>query len=296
MNPQPKISIITPSYNQGRFIEETIKSVLDQGYPNIELIIIDGGSTDNTVEILKKYDGKIKWVSEKDRGQSDAIIKGFMVASGEILTWLCSDDIYLPGALSKIAGHFEANPKLALLFGKSHYIDEAGKLVGEYPTGEFDHEEMATFNMISQPSAFFTKEAYINSGGLDVELTYAMDYDLWLRITKEGRVEYIPEFLSSYRLHDKSKTVSNFHALKQSKEILDTVRKYFSFSPLNRIYVYSYLLIKDNLPCPIKSLSPVIIPTAAVLTIILSIKYNKGISLRELRSVNIENIAKILKG
>lgn len=292
MKPQPKISIITPSYNQGRYIEETIESVLAQDYPDIEYIVVDGGSTDETIDILKKYDAKLRWISEKDNGQSDAIIKGFKMAKGEIIAWLCSDDIYLPGAVTRIVEFFKSNGDVGLVYGKSHYIDEEGKVTGEYPSAGFDAERMAVFNMISQPSAFFKKEAYDKAAGVDVALTYAMDYDLWLRLAKVAKVEYLREFFSSYRLHRESKTVSNVHALKQSKEILDTVQKHFGFAPLNRVYVYSYLSIKERLSS-----------TSSILTIFLAIfstlslylKLNRGIRLADLKSLSFENLFKIFK-
>ena len=296
MKSQPKISIITPSYNQGQYIEETINSVLSQDYPHIEYIVVDGGSTDNTLDILKKYDGKILWISEKDNGQSDAIIKGFKMAKGEIFAWLCSDDLYLPGAIKRIVEYFEIHPNVGLLYGKSHYIDEDGKGIGEYPTAEFDFERMATFNVVSQPSAFFKKEAYLQAGGVDVGLSYAMDYDLWLRVVKKSQIEYLPEYLSSYRLHEESKTVSDIHALKQSKEILDCVRKHFGFAPLSRVYAYSYLYCKEKVSSPIDRLSFITIPLAILLSIMLYIKLNKGIRLKDLKMINIENLGKIIKG
>ena len=125
----PLVSIVTPSYNHGRYIEETIQSVLNQDYPNLEYLVIDGGSSDNTVEILKKYEGRLTWISEKDRGQADAINKGFRMANGEILAWLNSDDTYLPGAVQHSVRYLEAHSEVAMLYGEGYHIDAEGEFI-----------------------------------------------------------------------------------------------------------------------------------------------------------------------
>ncbi len=132
----PLVSIITPSFNQGHFIEETIQSVLDQDYPNIEYLVIDGGSTDNTVEILRKYEGRLKWISEPDGGQSHAINKGFRMARGEIVAWLNSDDTLLPGAITKAAGHLAANRETMMVYGEGYLMDHHSQITGRFPATE----------------------------------------------------------------------------------------------------------------------------------------------------------------
>ncbi|MEE8574067.1 MAG: glycosyltransferase family 2 protein, partial [Thermodesulfobacteriota bacterium] len=249
--------------------------------------------TDSTLEILKRYEGNLKWVSEKDLGQTDALIKGFSMATGKILAWINSDDIYIKGAIKKVAEFFTENPDVALLYGKSHYIDETGKNIGEYPTEEFDMKKLPYFNFICQPSVFFRKSVYKTSGGLDRTLSYTMDYDLWIRIAEKERVAYLPEFLSSYRLHEESKTVSESHTLGRTREALETARKLFGWAQPNRVYVYSYSLIKNALPSFLAKISIITTPLALLYSIFLYLILNKGIKAADLKTINIENIFKM---
>lgn len=297
MDRLPKISIITPSYNQGQYIDETIKSVLDQDYPNIEYIVVDGGSNDKTVEILKSYGKTINWISEKDNGQTDAIKKGFEMSTGELIAWLNSDDVYLPGAVSRAVDFLRNHPEVALVYGKSYYIDSQGKRVGEYPTGPFDPKLLPEFNFISQPSVFFRREAYISVGGLDADLHYSMDYDLWSRLSKEYVLEYIEDYLSLYRLHGESKTVAERHQLDNSKETLELTLKNFGRAPANRVYLYCFLMLKKYLPFSAGRIPLLTVPLALVWTIAKFLRLNRGIIRREdLRALSLENLKKIIFG
>ncbi len=204
----PKISIVTPSFNQGEFLEETIQSVLDQNYPSLEYIVIDGGSTDQSKSILKKYDKRLTyWVSEKDSGQSEAINKGFKKATGEITSWLCSDDLYEKDTLKTVAELFNVYPDAALLHGKTILFDSVGKELIKGATPEDLALKYFAVIPYPQPSSFFRKSALDQVGYLDESLHFGMDYELLLRIALNYPIQSVEQILSRYRLHDQSKTV-----------------------------------------------------------------------------------------
>jgi glycosyltransferase involved in cell wall biosynthesis len=205
----PKLSIITPSYNQGRFLEETILSVLDQNYQNLEYIIIDGGSSDNTLEVIKRYEGDLAfWLSERDRGQSDAINKGFRRATGEIITWLNSDDVYLPHTLQHVAEYFD-NPEVALIHGKTILY---GNGIKEQIRGACEQDlEVQYLARIPfpQPSSFFRRQVLLEQGYLDESFYSMMDYDLLVRIALNYKLKRVEDIFSRYRLHEGCKTLSS---------------------------------------------------------------------------------------
>jgi glycosyltransferase involved in cell wall biosynthesis len=207
----PKISIVTPSYNQGRFIEETIRSVLLQGYPNLEYIIIDGGSTDNSVEIIKKYEPWLTyWVSEPDRGQSHGINKGFEKAAGEVFGWLNSDDYFHPGALGTLMTFRQAHLDAVAWAGAGVYVDINGaplhrgapRVGNKAQIGDWEYG--ACFY---QPSCLFSAELFHAVGGLDEGLHIALDIDLWLRFAETGRFAAIDEVISYSRMYPEIKSL-----------------------------------------------------------------------------------------
>jgi glycosyltransferase involved in cell wall biosynthesis len=204
----PKISIVIPSYNQGRFLDQTIKSVLDQNYSPLEIFIIDGGSTDNTIDVIRKYEsGLTGWVMEKDNGQSDAINKGFKKCTGEIVTWLCSDDLYTPGALQKVADAFQKLPAdTGLIHGNSEIF--LGDNVVNYDKGygAWPIERQLSGMTFPQPSAFFRKTTLDRAGLLNERLHFGMDYDLFARMRMITNFHYVDFFFSRYRLHNESKS------------------------------------------------------------------------------------------
>ena len=208
MNQIPKISIITPSFNQGQYIEQTIDSVLSQNYPNLEYIIIDGGSTDNTVEIIKKYEKYLKyWVSEPDKGQSHAINKGFKMATGDIIAWLNSDDYYLPEAFEFVAKKFEQNPNIDIIYGDVINFTDKKELY--YKVKEFESLDFLSRISIHQPGVFWRRKLLDEVGLLDETLHYAMDYDLWMRLFFNYKSMKINKPFAKFRMHENSKTSAN---------------------------------------------------------------------------------------
>lgn len=205
--PWPRISIVTPSYNQGQFIEETIRSVLLQGYPNLEYFIFDGGSTDESVEIIRKYAPWLSyWVSEPDRGQSDAINKGLERSTGEVWAWLNSDDTYLSRAFQEAVTVLDAHPSVAFVYAKSLQTDAEGRAIG--PQGEpFNLLKLLTIhNMIRQPAAFIRRYCAEQVGPLNIDFHYVMDWDYWLRLLLVGDVWFEPALWSTHKFHPTAKT------------------------------------------------------------------------------------------
>lgn len=205
-----RVSIVTCSYQQGRFIEATMRSVLGQGFANLEYIVMDGASTDGTQAVLQRYKSFCsRVVSEPDRGQTDALIKGFELATGDIMGWLCSDDLLLPGALDTVERYFHEHPDAMAVYGDALWIDEGGKVLRtkrEMPFNRFvflyDH------NYIPQPSMFWRRSLYEQVGGLDRDFDMAMDSDLWERFSRVTRIRHIPQLLSCMRFYEEQKTRS----------------------------------------------------------------------------------------
>jgi len=236
--PSPLVSIVTPSFNQGKFIEQTIQSVLSQDYRNLEYIVVDGGSSDNTLDVLRKHEGELKWISERDDGQSAAINKGFRLAKGEILAWLNSDDVYLPGAISKAVEYLAENRDVMMVYGEGNIIDEDGRIKSRFPhtQSRFDLWRLIHWgDYILQQSTFFRRDIFDSIGMLDETLHYGMDWDLFIRIGERFRVGYLPEYLACIREYADSKTAGG--GLGRFRELTGVVRRYqvgsFPFSYWN---------------------------------------------------------------
>ena len=228
MNEQPLVSIITPSFNQARYIEATIRSVLSQDYPNIEYIIVDGGSTDETVAIIKKHtlesDSLLSvqkqasaiqsrsiawWVSEKDKGQTDAINTGFARATGQILAWLNSDDTYEPGAISAAVKYLQEHPEVGMVYGDCNYINEDGRVIGKFGSAQTDYRLLRQgYAHIPQQTMFFRADLWKQVGPLDPSFYFAMDYDLWTRLAARTVLQYVPQLWANFRLHTSGKTIA----------------------------------------------------------------------------------------
>lgn len=224
----PLVSIVTPSYNQGRFIGETIESVLTQDYPRIEYRVVDGGSDDNTLDVLRSFGDRVQWVSEPDRGQSHAINKGMNRATGEVVTWLCSDDVLHPGAVRRGVEALAVNPEAALVFGDADYIDATGRHVLTYEGWPFSLEQVleSARNPVSQAASFIRAGHWNTVGGLREELHALMDLDLWLRLALRAPLVYVPETWASARLHPLSKSVGG--GVRNAEAILRIVSDFFA--------------------------------------------------------------------
>jgi len=245
MQDLPHISVITPSFNQGKYIERTIKSVLEQGYPNLEHIIIDGGSTDGTAEIVKRYEKHLVWICERDNGQSDAINKGIRMATGDIICYLNTDDKFEPGALKTVGNILAQDPSVMWLSGRCRIIDEHDReirrVISEYKNFLLDHYSyrlLLITNLISQPSTFWRRQIVEELGLFDESEHLAMDYEYWLRIGKRYSPKTVNRCLSSFRIHQSSKSAGSF--LKMPRHELLIARKYSKSNLLNIMHLLNY--------------------------------------------------------
>lgn len=246
MSTLPSISIITPTLNQGHFIERTIRSVLAQEYPRLEFIVIDGGSTDGTIGILRKYAAKLRWISEPDTGQSDAINKGLRMATGDIVAYLNSDDLYEPEALHRVARYFTDHPDIRWATGKCRIIDEQDREVRKAITlyknlllRWYSYSLLLVTNPISQPATFWRRSVLAEVGSFSEREHLVMDYEFWLRIGRMYEPGILNDYLAGFRVYASSKTSSSF--LKTFRREMEIARNYSSSIVLNGLHRLSYL-------------------------------------------------------
>ena len=200
------VSIITPSYNQALYLEQTIQSVLEQDYPRIEYIVVDGASTDDSFEIIKKYNDRLAyWISEKDSGQAEAINKGFARAKGEILAWLNSDDYYLPNTISAVVKCFEEYPEVVMVYGDMLAVDGDGQTINIQKYKQLSLQDLLCFQIVGQPSVFFRRSALEKTGLLDISFHFMLDHHLWIRLAQQGRILHVPQVWSAARYHPQAK-------------------------------------------------------------------------------------------
>jgi glycosyltransferase involved in cell wall biosynthesis len=242
MTPSLLITIVTPSLNQSRFLEETIQSVIRQDYPYIEHIVIDGGSTDGSIDVIKKYDQHISyWVSEPDTGQSSAINKGFAKATGQIFAWLNSDDLLMPSAIRIAAQYLMKYPDIGVVYGDRLHIDSKGNVIGINQGPSYKQNMFKRNFTLPQETVFFRKEIFEKVGGLDEALHFAMDFDLWCKMCKITNMRHIPFFMGCFREHESAKSIAVHRseendAVKYLKEHDEVYSKHFN----------------DSLPPPLK--------------------------------------------
>lgn len=209
MPKQPLVSIITPSYNQARYLHKTIESVLDQDYSPIEYLLVDGGSTDGSLEIIRRYQKQFTWwVSEKDQGQADAINKGLKHAKGQVVAWLNSDDYYLPGAIKKAVACLRVNANISMVYGDVLAVNAKDEYLNLLRYKQYNLQDLMCFNIIGQSSVFIRQEYLRSAGWLDLSYRYLLDHQLWLRLAKLAPILYLPQTLSATRFHSQSKNIA----------------------------------------------------------------------------------------
>jgi glycosyltransferase involved in cell wall biosynthesis len=222
MDSKPLISIITPSYNQAGFLEACIQSVLTQDYTHIEYLIVDGGSQDGSVEIIRRYQDRITWwVSEKDKGQADAFNKGLNKATGKYIGWLNSDDLYMDNAVAQAIDFLEANPELAFVFGNVQSIDENGNITNIMRYSDWQLPDLMRFKMIGQPAVFMRADLVKKVGGLDTGYHFLLDHQLWLKLAQEAPIRHVDRIWAAGRFHSQAKNIA--HAEKFGQDAYNLV-------------------------------------------------------------------------
>jgi len=225
----------------GHFLEETIQSVLAQDYPHIEYIVMDAGSTDQTLEILEKYRGRLDFHSERDRGTADAINKGFERSQGTVFAYLNADDTYLPSAVSTAVQAMMQDPSAGVVYGEANWVDQGSHVLAPYPTQEYKATLLSQECFICQPAAFIRREAFELAGRMDPNLNFAFDYDLWIRLSRIYPMRRIGAVLATSRMHKANKTVGQRRAVLQ--ETLRVLRSHYGYVPFQPIHAYSCYLV-----------------------------------------------------
>lgn len=241
MRESPLVSIVTPVYNLADYVQETVRSVLTQDYPRIEYIVMDGGSTDGTIEILQTYSGRLKLVSQPDQGTAGAVNQGFLLSRGDIFAFLNADDTYEPGAVRAAVEHLTAHPEAGGVYGEAQWIAADGSPLGPYPTRDFDAELLRRECFICQPACFLRRQVFERAGMLDARLRYAFDYDLWIRVARFARLERLDRLIANSRMRRDNKTLG-----QRGPVLLENMRvlkRHYGYVPCAWVYAYASFLL-----------------------------------------------------
>jgi glycosyltransferase involved in cell wall biosynthesis len=270
-----KVTVITPSFNQGRFIGRTLQSVAIQTGAAIEHVVIDGASTDDTLSVLKSFIPAVRWISEQDKGQADAVNKGIRATDGEIVGWLNSDDVYYAGAVARVADFFKANPAIDVAYGMADHIDVADRPLESYPTEPWNFERLKERCFICQPALFFRRRLVEQYGMLDDTLNYCMDYEYWLRLGKAGvRFAYLDGSLAGSRMYAENKTLGA--RVKVHREINDMLKKTLGRVPDRWLFNYAHVVVEDRLGR--RDASRRVVLEIAARSIAAALRWNRSVS------------------
>jgi glycosyltransferase involved in cell wall biosynthesis len=281
MAARPLVSVVMPSLNQADFIRSSIDSVLNQDYAPIELIVVDGRSSDGTVDILKCYGARLRWVSEEDGGQTPAINKGFRMATGAIIGWLNADDLYLPGAVRTGVEFLSRRESADLVYGDADHIDRDGRFIAPYPTEPFSLSRLQQTCFICQPAVFFRRRVFDRVGLLDEYFSSAMDYEYWVRIARRCEIAYCPIRLARSRLHREAKTIRL--RLEHQRLAIEVVRRHFGEVPASWLCAYANAVVEPWLPRRTRWQRVSFMAAISLIAAFASVRFNHRLPPRALR-------------
>jgi glycosyltransferase involved in cell wall biosynthesis len=273
---QYKVSVITPSYNQHRFIERTINSVLSQQFSgSLEFRVVDGGSRDGTVDTLKRYGSSLQWISEKDHGQAEAVNKGLAQATGNVIGWLNSDDIYYPDAIATACQIFDSHPEVDVVYGNANHIDEYDRILDAYPTEAWNFDRLLETCYLCQPAVFFRRRVIDRFGPLDENLHFCLDYEYWIRIGGAGaKFFWVQHVLAGSRLYPETKTLGS--RIRVHREINDMVHRYAGRVPDRWLFNYAHAVLDEKrIPRSDRVRFPLLL---SAISVYASLRWNQRIS------------------